>query len=143
MLSHQAEQLHADYEIYGLIYDVAIEDDLFVRQLVTADLPEEVVWDQRENRLVPIEVSVLAVGCGEGGVIRHCLPSQPPVTLDWLHQCGPEEMIAFTRKFDYFRLVLDARDVAVDELLGASLRIAAEARPNQSEASSWWRRGEN
>jgi hypothetical protein len=35
-----------DGVICGLIYDVAIEDDVFVRQLVTADLPEEVVWDQ-------------------------------------------------------------------------------------------------
>jgi hypothetical protein len=60
-----------DGVIYGLIYDVAIEDDVFVRQLVTTDLPEEVVRDQRENRLVPIEVSVLAVGCGEGVAACH------------------------------------------------------------------------
>jgi hypothetical protein len=118
-----------DGVIYGLIYDVAIEDDLFVRQLVTADLPEEVVRDQRENRLVPIEVSVLAVGCGDGGVVRHCLPSQPPVTLDWLHQCNSQEVVAFTRHFGYFRLVLDARDVPADELLAASVRGAAGARP--------------
>jgi hypothetical protein len=105
-----------------------------VRQLVTADLPEEVVRDQAnkkrswENRLVPIEVSVLAVGCGEDDAIRHCLPSQPPVTLDWLHQCDSQEVIAFTRQFDYFRLVLEARDVPADELLGSSLQMAAEAR---------------
>jgi hypothetical protein len=51
------------------------------------------------------------------------------VTLDWLHQCVPQEIIAFTQQFDYFRLVLEARDVPADELLGASLRMAAEARP--------------
>jgi hypothetical protein len=62
------------------------------------------------------------------GTIPHCLPSQPPVTLDWLHQCAPQEIIAFARRFDDFRLVLQARDVLADELLAASLRMASEAR---------------
>jgi hypothetical protein len=115
--------------IYGLIYDVSVEDDPFVRQFIGANPPEEVVRDQRENRQVPIEVSVLAVGCGAGETIRHCLPAQPPVTLDWLYQCSDAEIRAFTARFDYFRLVLEAREVPSDELLAASLRAAAAARP--------------
>jgi hypothetical protein len=115
--------------IYGLIYDVRVEDDPFVRQFIGADVPEEVVRDQREIRQIPIEVSVLTVGCGDGETIRHCLPAQPPVTLDWLYQCTTEEIRSFTEEFDYFRLVLDAREAPGDELLAASLRIAAEARP--------------
>jgi hypothetical protein len=114
---------------YGLIYDVSVEDDPFVRQFISADPPDEVVRDQRENRRVPIEVSVLAVGCGDGENIRHCLPAQPPVTLDWLYQCSDEEVRAFTARFDYFRLVLEAREVPGDELLAASLRAAAAAWP--------------
>jgi len=81
-----------DGAIYGLIYDVSVEDDPFVRQLVAADLPEEVLRDRRENRQVPIEVSVLVVGSRKGQIIRHCLPPQPPVTLDRLHQCTDEEV---------------------------------------------------
>ncbi len=119
--------------IYGLIYDVSVEDDPFVRQLISAELREEdekiVVRDQRENRQVPIEVSVLAVGCDDGENVRHCLPAQPPVTLDWLYQCSDGEVRAFTARFDYFRLVLEAREVPADELLAASLRAAAAARP--------------
>jgi hypothetical protein len=120
---------------YGLIYDVSVEDDPFVRQFISADPPEEVVRDQRENRRVPIEVSVLAVGCGDGKSIRHRLPAQPPVTLDWLYQCSDEEVRAFTARFDYFRLVLEAREVPGDELLAASLRAAAAAWPeNERDA---------
>jgi len=117
--------------IYGLIYDVSVEDDLFVRQIISADLGEEretVVLDNRENRQVPIEVSVLAVGYGDGETVRQCLPPQPPITLDWLYQCADDEVRAFTARFDYFRLVLDAPDVPVDELLAASLRAAAAVR---------------
>jgi hypothetical protein len=106
-----------------------VEDDPFVRQFIGADPPEEVVRDQRENRQVPIEVSVLAVGCGAAGTTRHCLPAQPPVTLDWLYQCNDEEVRAFTARFDYFRLVLESREAPADELLAASLRAAAAARP--------------
>jgi hypothetical protein len=115
--------------IYGLIHDVSMEDDPFVRQLIGADVPEEVVLDNRESRQIPIEVSVLAVGCGGSGSIRHCLPAQPPVTLDWLYQCNDAEVRAFTQRFDYFRLVLESREVPADELLAASLRAAAAARP--------------
>jgi len=115
--------------LYGLICDVSVEDDLFVRQFISADAPEEVVLDQRRNRQVPIEVSVLAVGCRVEGRIRHCLPAQPPVTLDWLYTCTNEEVVAFTARNDYFRLVLEAPDVPTDELLAASLRTAAAARP--------------
>ncbi len=114
--------------IYGLIYDVSLEDDLFARHFIGADTPEEVVRDQRVNRQVPIEVSVLAVGCGDRETILHCLPPQPPVTLDWLYQCTDEEVRTFTSRLDYFQLILGARQVPTDELLVASIRNAAEAR---------------
>ncbi len=127
----RAEGQVSGQAIYGLIYDVSVEDDPFVRQFIGANPPEEVVRDQRENRQIPIEVRVLAVGCGDGQTIRHCLPAQPPVTLDWLYQCSNEEVRAFTERFDYFRLVLEAREVPADELLAASLRVAAAARPGK------------
>jgi len=129
----RAEGQRPGSAIYGLIYDVSVEDDPFVRQLISAELREEdqevVVRDHRQNRQVPVEVSVLAVGCGDGTGIRHSLPPQPPITLDWLYQCTGEEVQAFTVRLDYVRLVLEAREVPADELLAASLRAAAAARP--------------
>lgn len=115
--------------IYGLIYDVRMEDDPFVRQLAAFDsLGAEYVEDQRSNRQVPIDVGVLVVGYRQGVTIHHRLPPQPPLSLDVLHACGQDELVAFTEQFDYFRLVLDNRDLPADELLAANLRYAAEAR---------------
>jgi len=128
-----------DVEVYGLIYDVRMEDDPFVRQMATTDgLPAEYIADQRRNRQVPIEVGVLVVGYrplsdgDKAGSFEYHLPPQPPLSLDVIHTCGREELIEFTERFDYFRLVLDNRDLPADELLAASLRYAAEARDSAS-----------
>jgi hypothetical protein len=117
-------------QVIGLIYDIAIEDDLFVRQIVAAaDLPDAYIEDQRRNRQVPVEVSVLAVGYHNDEGLFYGLPPQPPITLDHIHLCPDGEICDFTGRFDYFRLVLDAPIVPADELLAASLRRAAAARP--------------
>ena len=43
--------------VFGLIYDIHIDDDGLVRQLVTAeDDPDEVIADNRLNRNVPVEI---------------------------------------------------------------------------------------
>ncbi len=116
-------------QIFGLIHDVRMEDDPFVRQMaVTEGVPPEYIEDQRHNRQVPIEVSVLVVGYRHGEEIHQRLPPQPPLSLDVIHTCTPDELVAFTGQFDYFRLVLDSRDLPADELLAANLRYAAEAR---------------
>jgi len=116
-------------DIFGLIHDVIMEDDPFVRQMaVLDDVRPEFIEDQRRNRQVPIEVGVLVVGYRRGGRIYHWLPPQPPLSLDIIYTCPPEELVAFTERFDYFRLVLDNRDLPADELLAANLRYAAEAR---------------
>jgi hypothetical protein len=117
-------------EVIGLIYDITIEDDPFVRQMVaTPDLPEAYVEDQRVNRQVPIEVSVLAVGYRNPAGFQHALPPQPPITLDRISQCSPAEVLEFTSRFDYLRLILDAPDAPADELIAVSLRHAADLRP--------------
>ena len=118
-----------DDEIYGLIHDVLMEDDPFVRQMAALDdVRPEFIEDQRRNRQVPIEVGVLVVGYRHSDRVYHRLPPQPPLSLDVIYTCPADELLAFTQRFDYFRLVLDNRDLPADELLAANLRYAAEAR---------------
>ena len=122
-------------EVIGLIYNIAFEDDPFVKQMVaTPDLDEAYIQDQRVNRQVPIEVSVLAVGYRNGGGFNHSLPPQPPITLDRISPCSREEVVEFTSRLDYLRLILNSPDAPADELLTASLLLAAGARPAEDRA---------
>ena len=128
----KAPAQHGQSEVIGLISDILIEDDPFVRQLIAApDLPEAYIQDQRKNRQVPIEVSVLTVGYRTDSAVFQALPPQPPVTLDYIQRCEPEEIATFTGSHDYFTLVLNNPDTSADELLTAALQRAANARPTE------------
>jgi hypothetical protein len=121
-----------DTHIFGLIYDVQVQDDPAVRQLILAgEMEPEAVLDQRENRLVPIEISVLIVGYQQEKEIVQGLPPQPPVSLDILTMCDEADIRAFTRQLNYVRLVLNATQIPADELLIANLRQAAAAQPSK------------
>ncbi len=122
--------LGEDYQIYGLIHDIHIDDDGIVRQLVTADgVDENVIADNRLNRNVPVEISVLTVGYQQNGRIRHLLPPRPPLSLDVIYPCNPEEITAFTGagRFGYFRHILRATELPQGELLAAHIEQATQA----------------
>jgi hypothetical protein len=116
--------LVAGYSVYGLIVDIHIDDDGLVRQLVTAgNVSSEVMHDNRERRIVPVEMSVLSVGYEQDGVISHLLPPRPPLSLDVITLCSDEELAKFTGagKFGYFRHILQAEDIPIGELLAAHI----------------------
>lgn len=114
---------------FGLVFDIAMSDDPLVRQLaVSADVPAEIILDQLENRRLPVEISVLAVGYSLDGGRRQGLPPRPPLSLDHIYLCDNDELEAFTDRLDHLRLVLNSREVPAEELLVAHLRKAAAAR---------------
>ena len=124
--------------IYGLIYDMHIDDDPLIRRLVLADNPPDaVINDQRRNRLLPVEISILAVGYRLDGRIYHGLPPRPPLNLDPVELCiDSSEVIEFTDRLGYLRLVLRAADspVPVDQLLVAHVTNVYHCR---GDDSSW------
>ena len=126
-------------QVFGLIYDMHIDDDGLVRQLVTAEVTDEaVIADNRQNRNVPLEMSVLAVGYQHGERIYHLLPPQPPLSLDVIYLCDEDEIRTFTSAghFVYFRHILRNSDLPVGELLAAHLR-QAQAAHMETENHSW------
>ncbi len=132
--------LEDGYQVYGLIYDIHIEDDGLVRQLVTAEvISDEVMRDNRERRIVPVEMSALAVGYEHDGQIFHWLPPRPPLSLDVIYACSPAELERFVKagRFGYFRHILRATEVPVGEVLAAHLQQVRDATqdPSWSEAA--------
>jgi hypothetical protein len=129
--------------VIGLIYAVEIKDDLMVSELVMADaVNPNVLRDQRENRMVPVEISVLNIGYWYGpqymngstprhARYTHSLPPRPPMSLTPVTLCDAGEVTAFTSRKDYFRLVLSASEVPSDDLMASSLRYASYAWPEE------------
>lgn len=128
----KAQPLDEREIIYGLIYNIHIDDDPLVRRLVLAENPRQsVIDDQRSNRLLPIEMSVLTVGYRRQQRMFHGLPPRPPLNLDPVFVCqNQEEVSYFTDRPSYLRLILrsPADRVPIDQLLVAHIRQVYEMR---------------
>jgi hypothetical protein len=122
-------------DIYGLVYDITIADDLMVKQLaISPGMTDEQRQDQLERRQVPIEMSVLVVGYREDGTVHRRIPPRPPLSLDRVRLCGPEEIRSVTEKLGYLRLILRQRigDIPIEQLIVAHLVLAYGARGRDS-----------
>ena len=123
------------YQVYGLIFDIHIDDDGLVRQLVTADnVSAEVMHDNRERRIVPVELSVLSLGYEQDGKIHHLLPPRPPLSLDMICLCEDRDIVRFTEKLGYLRHILRAVDLPTGELIAAHMQQAVRAHGKNGEA---------
>ena len=117
-----------DLFVIGVIYAVEIKDDLLVSELVMAEsVDANVLRDQRENRMIPVEISVLNVGYGAADRFVHSLPPRPPMSLSSVDLCTADEVYYFTQQPNFYRLVLNASEVPTDDLVGAMLRYASMA----------------
>jgi len=114
----------------GLIYAVEIKDDMLVSELVMAEaVNSNILRDQRENRMVPLEISVLSIGYVFRDMIVHSLPPRPPMSLSGVELCTADAVYAFTQRLDFLPLALNASEVPSDDLIGAAVRYASYAYP--------------
>lgn len=117
--------------VYGLVYEVLIEDDPFVRQIVaaSAELQPERIEDMRQRRQVPVEISALAIACQQDGLIYQRIPPRPPGALQPIYGCSDvERQQVLGEPFSYFHTVLNSAHCPTEELLAAGLRRAAESQ---------------
>jgi hypothetical protein len=114
--------------IFGLIYDIHIDDDGLVRQLAAAaNITEAVIQDNRLNRNVPVELSVLFVGYEKENKVFHLLPPYPPLSLEKIYTCSETEICRFTslQKNGYIRHIITRfQEFPAADLLAAHLKQA-------------------
>jgi hypothetical protein len=120
----------SDIDVIGLIHAISIDDDPLVRQLILANNTTAAAErDQRENRMVPVEISVVNVGYVQADRVYHNLPPRPPLSLDTVQLCDDDTVRRFTERLDFLRLVLNTTEAPNEELLAAALLQAARTRP--------------
>ncbi len=126
--------------LIGQVYDIRLEADAFMRS-IAANVDEndpiyqEVIADQREVRLLPVEISVIALGYRDGhGRYHGGLPPQPPMLLRRIALCDDEEVQALTEEVDFLDRLLESRDVPADDLIRAALQQALALRPGEAGA---------
>lgn len=125
--------------IYGLVHDIHIDDDGLVRQLVSADISDEVIEDNRRNRNVPIEISVTFIGWEDNaGRVSHTRVPRPPLTLDVIFPCTAEDILRFTAssRLGYLRGLMRNQEIPAADLLTAHLRQVFSI-PHHPDADSW------
>lgn len=130
--------------IFGLVYDIHIDDDGLVRQLVSTEgISDEIIEDNRRNRNVPLEMSVVFVGYEQMGRISHLLPPRPPLTLDSIQPCADADLVRFTDFgiFGYLRHLLGDPTLPAAELLAVHFREALAA--HQPDGTEWSERAVN
>jgi hypothetical protein len=78
----------------------------------------------------------LVVGFHDGRQVRHYLPAALVPIHYSVDLCEPEDVGTFTQALGYFPLVLNARDLPVEEVLAAHVRFVAERRDGRSGKES-------
>jgi hypothetical protein len=123
--------------IFGLIVDIHIDDDGLVRQLATAaNITEEIIQDNRLNRNVPVELSVLFMGYEQEHKIFHLLPPHPPLSLEKIYTCSENEISRFTslQKNGYLRhIIARFQEFPAADLLAAHLKQASIAHQHAGD----------
>jgi len=112
-------------KIYGLVHEIHIDDDGLVRQLVSADVSAEVIEDNRQNRNVPIEMSIVFIGWEDAySRVQYTRVPRPPLTLDEIYPCTGEDILHFTGQAHpgYLRAILRNEELPAADLVTAHLR---------------------
>ncbi len=123
--------------VYGLVYEIWIADDPFVRQIVAASetMSSEKVEDMRQRRQVPVEITALTIAFRRGSRLMQGIPPHPPTALQPIHACHCEEVRDVLAGFTFLRMILNCGACPTGELIVATLLRAAECQlPGQMQA---------
>lgn len=125
--------------VFGLVFDVHIDDDGLVRQIAAAQsIRPEVIEDNRRNRNMPVEMSVLFIGYELEGKIFHTLPPHPPLSLDAIYPCTDDDIQRFTSQgdFGYLRHLFRDPQLPAGEILATHLSQVKQANPSGLDESA-------
>lgn len=124
-----------DPAVYGVVYSVttaALDPGRRVAARGVDEPDEASVYRNNPQiaRLLATHLQALVVGHDRAGTLVQRLPAAPPRIHAFVHCCDDAEVTAFTEDLGYLHLLTTANVPAIDEVIAASVRLAADARPD-------------
>ena len=135
----RAQSRDAASAVYGLVYEIRTgSKEPGGRALVRGrtydgrELFDQEIYAEHPDlaEVLQTEFAAITVGFRADGRVYHYLPPQPPPVHYSVYGCDAAELAAFSAAPDFFRTVLYAAQIPSDELLSATVRAAARARPH-------------
>jgi hypothetical protein len=133
----RAQSRAEDTSVYGLVYDIRTgSKEPGGRALVRGrtysgrELYDDEIYQEHPDlaEVLQTEFSAITVGFTQGGRIFQYLSPQPPPVHYSVYECPDDELARFSEHSDFFRTLLFAYQIPSDELLAATIRLAARAR---------------
>lgn len=117
----------ADVCVYGVVcYGTTASPDPGRRAVrrSTDGVYDEAIYREHPQlqRTLRTEFAVRLVGFDREDRICHYLPAQPPALHYSVHTCSPDQVLRFTERMTYLRLLLDVPETSPEQLLAAHIR---------------------
>ena len=127
-----------DPAVYGVVYSVstaALDPGRRVAARGAGEPDEASVYRNNPQiaRLLATHLQALVVGHDRAGAIAQRLPAAPPHIHAFVYCCDDGDVRAFTEQLDYLHLLATANVPAIDEVIAASIRLAAEGRTDADD----------
>ena len=122
-----------DPAVYGVVFSVttaALDPGRRVAARGAGEPDEASVYRNNPQiaRLLATHLQALVVGHERAGDIAQRLPAAPPHIHAFVYCCDDDDVRAFTEQLDYLHLLATASVPAIDEVIAANVRLAAEGR---------------
>lgn len=122
--------------IYAVVHDIRTQSRepggravLRGKSYAGRDLHNEQIYQAHPDlrEVLQTEFSAVIVGYRRGATVVQRVPSAPPPVHYSVEPCTEAELCQFGTEFGYLRMLLQATQLPVDELVAATIRQIAEA----------------
>ena len=125
------------YPAYAVVHNVATEGIDNSRRPVARgadETSEEEIYrsNPQLSQLLRTDIQSVIVGHSVEGDPRYHLPPSPPPIYAFVYACDPEETRRFTSNPEFLRPLAASGITALEEVVAACLRLAAEGQPDST-----------
>ncbi len=121
-------------ELYGIVYHATTTSFEPGRRPIARgkdEVSEEEIYRSSPQllKLLRTDFSALVVGYKENDKLYRYLPPKTARIHSFVYPCSPEEVREFSRSFNFFNILINARlPVATEELVAAALRQMSQVQ---------------